>query len=146
MCTEENKYVVRRSCEEGVIVHNMDVIDELFDSQFIGHIAGQAEPIHGHEAFKNQQIMPHLVAFPDLRVTVVDMTAEGDMVAAREVIQGSHQNEFVGIPATGKQIIIARPDIYRITAGKIVEERILADLLSTLQQIGAIPKRELTKQ
>jgi steroid delta-isomerase-like uncharacterized protein len=146
MGVEENKYVVRRSYEEGVNVHNMEVIDELFDSQFIGHIAGQVEPIRGREAFKKQQIMPHLAAFPDLHVTVVDMIAEGDMVAAREVIQGTHQSEFMGVPPTGKQISIAGTDIYRIVAGKIAEEWILADLLSALQQIGAIPKDEQTKQ
>jgi steroid delta-isomerase-like uncharacterized protein len=146
MCIEENKYVVRRSYEEGVNVHNMHVIDELFDAQFIGHIAGQAEPIRGREAFKKQQIMPRLAAFPDLHVTVVDMIAEGDMVAAREIIQGTHQSEFMGIPPTGKQITIAGTDIYRITDGKIVEEWILADLLSALQQIGAMPKHEQTEQ
>src|SRR5947209_6218537 len=109
MCIEENKDIVRRSYEQGVNVHNMDVIDELFDAQFIGHIAGRAEPIRGLEAFKKQQIMPRLAAFPDLHVTVVDLIAEGDMVAAREIIQGAHQNEFMGIPPTGKQITIAEP-------------------------------------
>ena len=60
-------------------------------------------------------------AFPDVRVTVEDMIAEGDRVAARVTMRGTHLGEFEGIAPTGKRVEVRAMDMYRITDGKIVE-------------------------
>ena len=60
-------------------------------------------------------------AFPDMRVTVEDLLAEGDRVAARVTMRGTHRGEFQGLAPTGKWIQVRAIDMFRISNGKIVE-------------------------
>jgi predicted ester cyclase len=59
--------------------------------------------------------------FPDLSITVEDVMAEGDLVAARVVMRGTHQGEFQGLAPTGKRVEVKAIDMFRISNGKIVE-------------------------
>ena len=63
--------------------------------------------------------------------------AEGDEVAARYVVYGTHQGEFMGIAATGKQITRAGITILHFRNGKCVERWSQADTLGMLRQLGA---------
>jgi steroid delta-isomerase-like uncharacterized protein len=80
-----------------------------------------------------------LGAFPDSRFLVDDVIAEDNKVAVRHRLQGTHQAEFQGIPATGKQVEVGGIVIFRIENGVIVEAWLNADLMGMLQQLGAIP-------
>jgi predicted ester cyclase len=60
-------------------------------------------------------------AFPDLIVTVENVVAEGDRVATRVIMRGTHQGEFQGIAPTGKRVEVRAMDMFRISEGKIVE-------------------------
>jgi steroid delta-isomerase-like uncharacterized protein len=77
-------------------------------------------------------------AFPNLRLTVEEMIAEGDKVAARITTRGTHKGKFLGIPPTGKHVTQTGIDILRIVDGKIVERWGEFDNLSLLQQLGAV--------
>ena len=59
--------------------------------------------------------------FPDLSITVEDVMAEGDRVAARVVMRATHRGEFQGIAPTGKWVEVKAIDMFRISNGKIVE-------------------------
>ncbi|MEJ7816409.1 MAG: ester cyclase [Rubrobacter sp.] len=59
--------------------------------------------------------------FPDLSITVEDVMAEGDRVAARITMRGTHRGEFQGITPTGKRVEVRAIDMFRISNGKIVE-------------------------
>jgi steroid delta-isomerase-like uncharacterized protein len=83
-----------------------------------------------------------LAAFPDFHRSMEDIIAEGDKVVARYTATGTHQGEFMGIPATGKRVTFGWITIYRIAAGKVAEEWLLFDQLSLLRQIGAMRLRE----
>lgn len=65
--------------------------------------------------------------------------AEGDKVAARFIMRGTHRGVFFGVPPTGKAIAVQAMNFYRLTDGQIVEERGQPDLLELLRQIGAFP-------
>jgi predicted ester cyclase len=65
--------------------------------------------------------------------------AEGDKVAARFTIRGTHDGPFFGVPPTGQTIVGMSTSFYRIVDGKIAEDHGLADVLGILQQIGAFP-------
>lgn len=78
-------------------------------------------------------------AFADFRHDVQETLAIGDRVVVRIVDRATHTGTFEGIPATGRQIGIGQISIARIADGTIVEIREVADLLSLMQQIGAIP-------
>jgi predicted ester cyclase len=67
------------------------------------------------------------------------MVAEGDRVAVRESYRGTHRGEFMGIPASGREVRFASIDIYRIADGKLVEAEGESDVISFMQQLGALP-------
>jgi steroid delta-isomerase-like uncharacterized protein len=80
-------------------------------------------------------------AFPDTNVTVHEMLAEGDLVAARITVSGTHKGDFIGIPATGKTVDIEAMDIVRIKNGKIEEHWGLTDTVKMMQQLGVMPEQ-----
>jgi steroid delta-isomerase-like uncharacterized protein len=78
-------------------------------------------------------------AFPDLRVTVEDVIAEGDKVVGRNSVTGTHQGEYMGIPPTGKSVTYNEIFIVRFVNGRIAETWGVVDVLSQMRQLGVIP-------
>jgi predicted ester cyclase len=74
-----------------------------------------------------------------MRATSEDMVAEGDKLAVRWTVQGSHLGELLGIPPTGKPVRFSGISIYRLAAGKIAEQWEQWDRLPLLQQLGVLP-------
>jgi steroid delta-isomerase-like uncharacterized protein len=81
-------------------------------------------------------------AFPDMNVRVDEVIADGDRVATRGRMTGTHQGEFMGIPASGRSVDIGYIDIWRAEDGKLAENWVEMDRVGLLQQIGAIPAPE----
>lgn len=75
-------------------------------------------------------------AFPDFTHVVEEMVAEGDRVAVTLRFEGTHQGEFMEIPATGKKISYAGVQILRIVDGVCTENWALDDNLSFMTQLG----------
>ena len=80
-----------------------------------------------------------LAGFPDIRHQVQDQLSEGDRVATRILVRGTHQNEMMGVPATGNEIAISAINIVRVVQGKIAEHWINSDALGMLVQLGVVP-------
>ena len=135
--SEANKSVVRRFYEEVFVRGNLDLIDEISAPDFVDHnpAPGQAPGIEGIK----QALTEYRSAFPDLEITVEDMIAEGDKVAARITATGTHKGEFAGIPATGRRATISVIDIVRVVDGKAVERWGVEDNMGLMQQLGVIP-------
>jgi steroid delta-isomerase-like uncharacterized protein len=138
MSTATNKAIVRRYYEEVYNRKNLGVIDELIADDYTAYLPGGIEPLRGR-AGRKQANMLHLGAFPDLRLTIEDEIAEGDKVVQRLTIHGTHQGEFMGTPATGKQVRCTGIHISRLAGGKIVEQWGEFDGLGILQQLGVMP-------
>lgn len=81
-------------------------------------------------------------AFPLYSIDVEEVIAEGDLVAVRGKIKGTHKGDFMGIPATGKSIEVPLYITYRIAGGKIVEHWMLSDNMLMMQQLGVVPVQE----
>jgi len=85
-------------------------------------------------------------AFPDMHVTIDDMVAEGDKVAMRVTMTGTHKGEFMGIPPTNKKVTISLIAIDRFAGGKIVEDHGEYNALDLMRQLGLkeipTPKKE----
>jgi predicted ester cyclase len=80
-------------------------------------------------------------AFSDLRVTVDDILEEGDRVAARLTISGTHDaGPFAGQAPTGRKIRYGSFRFYRLADGQVVETWAMQDRLGLLQQLGAVPE------
>jgi steroid delta-isomerase-like uncharacterized protein len=80
-----------------------------------------------------------VAAFPDIRHHIEDQVAEGDRVATRLTVRGTHQGDFMGMPPTGRTVEIGAINIKRFADGKIAEHWVRSDALGLLQQLGAIP-------
>jgi steroid delta-isomerase-like uncharacterized protein len=76
-------------------------------------------------------------AFPDLQLSIQDQLAEDGRLAIRYVGQGTHQGEFLGIPATGRKVSYTGMLMVRLEDGRIAEFWAQPDLLGVLRQLGA---------
>ena len=145
MSTETHKTIIRRYVEE-LNQRNEAVIDELIADDFIArtlHVtpADTAETPVGRDIVR-QGYRRNITAFPDYAVTVEDLIAEDDRVVMYWTHSGTHSGEFLGVPATGKEIRGAAVSIYRIANGKIAEVRVLWNSAEVWQQLGLIPDTE----
>jgi predicted ester cyclase len=81
-----------------------------------------------------------LAAFPDMRMDVEDLIASGDKTVARVKVTGTHKGEFMGVRPAGTRVEVQLIDIMRFDdAGLVCEHWGVADLLSLMQQLGAVP-------
>ena len=134
---QNNKAIVRRAFEEPW-KGNLDVVDELVASDYVGHDPAMPEPLHGPEGVK-EFISTYREAFPDARIRVEEQLAEGDLVATRWTGRGAHEGELMGIAPTGRSVSVSGLTISRLEGGKIVEEFQNWDTFGMLQQLDAIP-------
>ncbi len=77
-------------------------------------------------------------AFDDFTLTVEDMVAQGDRVFVRATMSGTHRGEFLGIPATGRQVRTPVADFFRIAGWKALEHWGLSDTGRLMQQLGVV--------
>ena len=112
--------------------------DHLADD-FIEHeeTPGLAPTREGVKAFFRM----YLAAFPDLRMDAEDVLMSGEKVVARSRATGTHQGEFMGMPATDKRIDVQLIDILRFGDDGLAHEHWgVFDALAMMQQLGAIPE------
>ncbi|HWQ19038.1 MAG TPA: ester cyclase [Methanotrichaceae archaeon] len=134
--TEENKALVRRFFEAGPSGGNLDAANALLSPEFSLHTPLPSAPgIQGMDDI----ITSCRAAFEHLSVTIEDMIAEGDRVACRFTARGVHKGEFMGLPPTGKPIIMTGIEIFRINDGKIAELWGEANLMGLMVQLGILP-------
>jgi steroid delta-isomerase-like uncharacterized protein len=140
---EENKAIALRVVEELWNQHNVDLVDEFFAADFISHnpVLSGAYPEVGTESMK-QAITDHFTALPDFHVTVHETVAEGDQLAQRWTVTGTHKGELMGIPPSGNQVTFTGFTINRFADGKIVEQWWAYDALGMIQQLTAPPEKD----
>jgi steroid delta-isomerase-like uncharacterized protein len=135
---EENKAVIRRWID-AYNERDLQAEADVLAPGFVAHVPAAPGPLEGLEAWR-QFSGPFAEAFPDLRLTVQDIAAEGDTVAARVAFHGTHRGEFQGIPPTGKQVAFSSMEFNRVRDGKVEEHWVELDLFGLMQQLGAIPE------
>ena len=140
MSIEQNKAIARRWMDEVWQNASLSSMDELLAPDFVFNY-----PMSGatsdREGYKQTVIGVHS-GFPDIQFNTEDMIAEGDKVAVYWRGVGTHEREFWGVTATGKQVTTEGISILRIAGGKITEEVQYMNTLEALQQIGALPSQE----
>ena len=134
MTTEENKDFMRHFLEAS-IAKDSTVFKELMAPDFVAHVPGGPKNREGfvqHMNFFN-------VAFSDIQWTVSDLITDGEKVVARTTFRATHSGDFMGLPSTGKKIVIEAYIVERLKDGKSVEHWSLFDQLTMLQQLGLVP-------
>jgi steroid delta-isomerase-like uncharacterized protein len=120
------------------------LVDELLAPDYVSHAPGEPELKRGPEDIK-EVVRAYHSAFPDLTYTVEKQVAEGDMVVTRWTARGTHQGELIGVPPSGRYIVVSGMSMDRISEGKFAENWTNWGALEMLQQIGAIPESEQTQ-
>jgi steroid delta-isomerase-like uncharacterized protein len=121
MSVEENKAIARRVYEiicTGDFERAEEIVDRNApDNEAIPNMDPDTKLI---DTFK-ETFSEAREAFPDMQVTVEDLIAEGERVAARVTMRGTYRGEFQGITPTGKRVEVSAIDVFRIANSKIVE-------------------------
>lgn len=135
--TESNKAVARRFLEEVINQNRMDRADDLVLENFVDldPLPGQRQ---GREGLKEVLGMMR-AAFPDMHWVAEEMVAEGDTVVTRFTWTGTHRGEFLGVPPTGRSVVVKGVVMDQLADGKMSKSRILMDSLGMMQQLGAVP-------
>ena len=127
-----------RRLYERLSAGDVDGFGELLADDFVEHEAlpGLAPSKDGVKTFFRLQI----AAFPDLRLAVEDVIADGGKVVARVRYTGTQQGEFQGMPATGRAVDVQLIDIFAFAAdGRAREHWGVIDLMTIMQQLGVAP-------
>lgn len=120
---ERNKEVIRRLVDEVLSAGDMDVIDELYAPSFA--------------PAAREWITPFRASFPDVRMEVVDLIAEGDTVVGRFTCSATHTGEWLGHPPTGNRFeAVDEVSIFQFEDGRIVSAWGIEDNLGRLEQLG----------
>jgi steroid delta-isomerase-like uncharacterized protein len=128
---DENRAIAYQWIEEGFNTRNLAVVDELFAERF--SVNGQ---IIGRDGLK-RSMTRYLTSFPDLRVTIDDVVAEGNKVGIWYTVEGTHRGEFESIAATGNHVKWSGSDLLTVEHGKISQARFLSDFFGLMTQLGA---------
>lgn len=132
----DNKEIVDRF-EMAFAANDTDVIDELCVPNVIDHNP-LPDQKPGLEGFKDT-IAFYKTIFPDSQVSLAQVIGDGDIVATLWTVTGTHQAEFFGVPATGRQVAVEGMNFYRLSDGRITEVWTQFDGLGLMQQLGAMP-------
>lgn len=136
-----NQAASRRFFEEAFSQGKLEVLDEIASPDYQDH-----DPQNPFAETRGPQGARDLIsmyrkAFPDVKMTVEEVIAEGDNVVVRWSARGTHSGELMGMAPTGKQVEVSGITIDRYVDGKSVEGWTNWDTLGLMQQIGAAPAR-----
>jgi steroid delta-isomerase-like uncharacterized protein len=135
--TTDLKALIREYVEQIWNQGNLAALYDLTTPAFIYQLGGQP----GRDRAGMRQFIEAIhSAFPDWRVQIVDIIAEGNTAVIRWQGQVTHLGVFQGIPPTGKQITVSGINIYRVVDGKVAAEWEQTDSLGMLMQLGVLPR------
>ena len=116
---EKNKALLRRYFEEAWGKGKVAAVDEFMAADYVEHPIPSGLP-PGAEGLK-QMTTTYRTTFPNLKATLDDIFAEGDRVAFRWSVSGTHLGDWLGIPPTGNHVRATGISVFRIAGGKVVE-------------------------
>lgn len=143
--SEANKELVRRLFDQIFNRGNFDVGDELVAADYVEHAIapfGDREPGHVDGPKHIRAVVEWLVAqFPDNQMTIEAIVSEGEMVAARLLTEGTNLGKLnTVIPPTGNRFSSRQSHWFRVQDGKLAEHWAIRDDLTTMLQLGVVPR------
>jgi steroid delta-isomerase-like uncharacterized protein len=135
MTTETNKFLARQFMERAFNEGDLTIVDEALAQDGIDH----QEPLGTNFAAHLKQVITMLrTAFPDLHFEIHAMLAEGELVAFRSTMTGTHRGPFQGLLPTGKQISVAHMHFVRFVNGKTSDLWHVWDIAGLMRQLGTV--------
>ena len=131
---EQNKTLAKRMME-AISKADLGTIEELVAPEFVEYTPSTTVAMRSLGEFVEHVKMIHR-GVSDFMISLVEPSAEGDMVTSRYVMSGTHQGEFLGIPPTGKKFKGSGILIFRFKNGKVVELWEEFDGVGLFEQLG----------
>lgn len=118
---------------------NLDALDELHEVGYVEHMIPAAPDVTGLDSFR-QLVAYTRTAYPDFHITIHELVADGNRMAARWTWTGTHsaQTPIHALPPTGKRVTVHGFHFFHMQGGKLVEGWQFADGLGLLQQLGLV--------
>ncbi len=141
MCVQTNKATCLTLLEKIYQEKRFDFVHEVVSRDAVDHeLESYALPYMTTPQMIAAFAYVYTQAFPDLRVEIEDMVAEGDRVVTRWRMRGTHTGPLMSLGASGRRVDVSGLRIDRFAKGKIVETWGSWDVLGMLEQIGALPE------
>ena len=137
----ENKAIIRRLYEEVWNKRNLALIDKLMSPSHALYEPNVPDSRVGPQAYR-ATVNRFLSGMPDVCFTIQDMISEKSKVAVVWIMSGTHQGEFIGVPATNKKVSVEGVTIHQVENGKILDSYASWDRLGLLRQLGEEPLRK----
>ncbi len=135
MTTETNKALARQFMERAFNEGNLTIVDEALAQDGIDH----QEPLGTNFATHLKEVITMLrTAFPDLHFEIHAMLAEGELVAFRSTMTGTHRGPFQGLLPTGKQISVAHMHFVHFVNGQTSDLWHVWDIAGLMRQLGTV--------
>jgi steroid delta-isomerase-like uncharacterized protein len=134
---QDNSAIVRRFVEDVINQGKMDSAGEFVWEDVVEQVPlpGQGPGLEGLKDL----LRAMRSAFPDIDFSIKEQISEDDKVASRFEWTGTHQGEFMGVPATGRKVRVWGVVFDRLVDGRIKDTRIIMDALGLMTQLGALP-------
>ncbi len=134
-----NKAIILRLYEEVWNEKKLEVLNELVSPSHALYGPNFSGSAVGPEAYK-LRVSAFNAGFPDLHWTIEDIVAENEKVVARWTFSGTHQGDYMGVPATNKRVSVDGMTIHHMAGGKIMDSYSHWDALGLMQQLGVVPR------
>jgi predicted ester cyclase len=135
MSTSEDNKAAVRAIFENASRGNFDALEGIVAPDYVLH----PDEIRGRDGLQ-AMVEEYRNGLSGLRVTIDQQFTDGDYVATRFTIHGTHAGDLMGTPATGKDVAFTGLTISRCEGGRVVEEWELVDTMGLLGQVGALPE------
>lgn len=149
--SETNKALVRRYFEEIFNRKSLSAYDEIMAEEYVEHAVapfGRSEPGRVNGPRATRETAEWLLAqYPDMRMVIEALVAEGDTVAVRILSEGTNLGKLNGVmPPTGKRFVARQSHWVRVEDNKLAEHWATREDLSTMLQLGVLqpPGRPLS--
>ena len=137
---EKNLDLVKKMCDALVAPeHDLEAQKEFWKEDMIWHGPPGFGDIYTLEGFLKDELSVFYEAFPDFNGDFDIIFANENLVAATGYVTGTHEGDWLGIPATGKPMKMRYSDFWLIRDGKLSENWVMLDHLGVLKQIGIDP-------
>lgn len=143
MTSQDIESLVHRYVEEVFNGGKFEVLDDLLSPHYKRYLSPTTAPLTPET--QKQRLAGLRAAFPDIHLTIEDLIVQGDKAAFRVTLRGTQRGAFQGIGPTGKTVAVSAFDIVRIENGRFSEHWGGPDMLSLLQQLGAVISAAPTK-
>jgi predicted ester cyclase len=131
MASEENKAIVRRYLENVVNKIDRHVAQQVVAADLVFNSPYTPGPTRDRDSFLGMLTAVH-AALPDFKLVEHAVVAEGDLVASRWTVYGTHAGQLGPFPPTGRRLEISGLSIYRVADGRVVEGWVQDDTMTLL--------------